>query len=73
MTPPGQIATLILPADAAWDEAPATIARSERLPAWRPGEARIREAADAIRSGMQSGTRHRHAAVRQGAARQGAR
>ena len=54
-TPPGQIATLILPADAAWDEAPETIARAEPLPAWRPGEARIREAADAIRSGMQSG------------------
>jgi len=54
-TPPGQIATLILPADAAWDEAPETIAQAELLPAWRPGEARIREAADAIRRGMQSG------------------
>jgi acetolactate synthase-1/2/3 large subunit len=54
-TPPGQIATLILPADAAWDEAPETIAQAERLSAWRPGEARIREAAEAIRQGMQSG------------------
>jgi acetolactate synthase I/II/III large subunit len=28
-TPPGQIATLILPADAAWSEVPPTIARAE--------------------------------------------
>jgi acetolactate synthase-1/2/3 large subunit len=55
MTPPGQIATLILPADAAWDEAPETVIRSERLPPWHPGEARIREAAAAIRAGMQTG------------------
>jgi acetolactate synthase-1/2/3 large subunit len=55
MTPPGQIATLILPADAAWGEAPETISTAEPVPAWRPGEGRIREAADAIHSGMQSG------------------
>jgi acetolactate synthase-1/2/3 large subunit len=55
-TPPGQIATLILPADAAWDEAPESIARAEALSAWRPGEARIKEAADAIRRGMQAGS-----------------
>jgi acetolactate synthase I/II/III large subunit len=55
MTPPGQIATLILPADAAWDEAPETVVRSERLPPWRPGEARTREAAAAIRDGMRDG------------------
>ncbi|MEO7404213.1 MAG: acetolactate synthase large subunit, partial [Burkholderiales bacterium] len=31
VTPPGRIANLILPADTAWSEAPATIARAERL------------------------------------------
>ena len=51
-TPPGQIATLILPADAAWDEAPEIIAQAERLSPWHPGETRIREAAAAIRRGM---------------------
>ncbi|MBA3478616.1 MAG: acetolactate synthase large subunit [Lautropia sp.] len=56
MTPPGQIATLILPADAAWNEAEQAPIRAERLPAWRPGEAKIRQAADAIRRGMQSGS-----------------
>jgi acetolactate synthase-1/2/3 large subunit len=53
-TPPGQIATLILPANAAWDEAPDTVARSERLSAWRPDEARLKAAVAAIRRGMQS-------------------
>lgn len=56
MTPPGQIATLILPADAAWDEAPAGVARAEPPPPWRAGEARISEATAAIRRGMQAGT-----------------
>jgi acetolactate synthase-1/2/3 large subunit len=55
-TPPGQIATLILPANAAWDEAPASAVRAERLPPWRPSEAKIREAAAAIRRGMQTGS-----------------
>ena len=56
MTPPGQIATLILPADAAWNEAPDTVARAEQPPAWRPREDRLKEAAAAIRRGMQTGT-----------------
>ncbi|NLD55751.1 MAG: acetolactate synthase large subunit [Burkholderiaceae bacterium] len=49
MTPPGQVATLILPADAAWSEAPGEIVQAERPPAWRPDEGRIREAATALR------------------------
>jgi acetolactate synthase-1/2/3 large subunit len=51
MTPPGQAATLILPADAAWGEADGEPVRAERPPAWRPDEARIREAAQALRQG----------------------
>jgi len=56
MTPPGQIATLILPADAAWNEAPEKVVQSERLPAWRAGEARIAQAAAAVRDCRQNGT-----------------
>ncbi|MGE0796838.1 MAG: acetolactate synthase large subunit [Lautropia sp.] len=54
-TPPGRIATLILPADAAWNDAPAVIAGAERAPAWRPDEARVREAAQALRDGRSAG------------------
>ncbi len=55
-SPPGRIATLILAADAAWSEAPEEIAQSEPPPAWRPDEARLREAADALRRSRSDGT-----------------
>ncbi|MDF1585790.1 acetolactate synthase large subunit [Marinimicrococcus flavescens] len=69
MTPPGNIATLILPADAAWGEAAQTIVSSDRRPAApQVDEAAIREAAAAIRSGkrtvlMLSGTALRAGAL----------
>ncbi len=56
MTPPGQIATLILPADAAWSDATTSIARAEQVPAWRPGEAALDAAATALRRGMKDGS-----------------
>jgi acetolactate synthase-1/2/3 large subunit len=51
MTPPGQVATLILPGDTAWDEGsgPAPVAPApERA---RVGEEAIRQSAQALRSG----------------------
>ncbi len=50
-TPPGQIATLILPADTAWNEAPGSAAP---LPAPSPGNAdpdAVKRAIEALRSG----------------------
>lgn len=50
--PPGQIATLILPADAAWSAAPSDIVIPSPRPARaRPAEGRVASAVDAIRSG----------------------
>ena len=71
-TPPGQIATLILPADAAWDEAQAHRAGRGRLPARRRVEA------DARRPRGRSGAALRRCrpsccSAGDGAARQGAR
>lgn len=49
-TPPGQIATLILPADAAWSDAPATVERAQQLTAWRLDENRLRWVAKALKA-----------------------
>ena len=51
MTPPGQVATLILPGDTAWDEGtgPAVVPKvAERA---RVSEDAVKEAARALRSG----------------------
>jgi acetolactate synthase-1/2/3 large subunit len=51
MTPPGQIATLMLPADAAWNSAPEGIAPIAPRPQRKPTSAdRVHRAADAIRA-----------------------
>jgi acetolactate synthase-1/2/3 large subunit len=49
--PPGQIATLITPADATWDESEGAAAVPDAAPPARADEAQIRAAADALRSG----------------------
>lgn len=54
-TPPGHIATLILPADAAWNMARAPLSRTPRAPARSPvPQDAIREAARRLRSGRKS-------------------
>lgn len=55
MTPPGNIATLILPADAAWGEVAGTIVPAGRRPAaLQVDQDAVREAAAAIRSGRRT-------------------
>lgn len=52
MSPPGQIATLILPADTAWDPAPAGAANALPLPRPQPvQDAAVDDAARALKSG----------------------
>jgi acetolactate synthase I/II/III large subunit len=54
-TPPGRVATLILPADAAWTQTQAPLSRPSRAAARPPvAEQRLREAAAAIRSGKRT-------------------
>jgi acetolactate synthase-1/2/3 large subunit len=50
-TAPGKIATLILPADAAWDPAPAQIARAETPARTKVDTATVQAAATALRKG----------------------
>lgn len=50
-TPPGQVATLILPADTAWNEGSGAASVPEPPPRPRVSQAAIREAAEALRSG----------------------
>ncbi len=52
--PPGQIATLILPANAAWDESPERIARAAPVEPKAVDPTLIREAAEALRSGRKT-------------------
>jgi len=52
LTPPGRISTLILPADAAWTEAPRRAAAPQPVAARaRVEDGRVRAAADALRKG----------------------
>ena len=51
---PGRIATLILPANTAWGETNAPVARAEAVPAASVGEAAIAGAAAALRSGRKT-------------------
>ena len=51
MTPPGQVATLILPGDTAWDEGTGPVAVPEIPARARVGEEAVRDAASALRSG----------------------
>src|SRR4051812_41714974 len=51
MTPPGQVATLILPGDTAWDEGSGPVAVAAAPERARVGEDAIRQSAQALRSG----------------------
>ena len=51
MTPPGQVATLILPGDTAWDEGTGPVAVPEIPARARVAEEAVRDAAKALRSG----------------------
>jgi len=52
LTPPGQISTLILPADTAWNETTRGVAKPKPVPSRaKVDEARVREAAEMLRKG----------------------
>jgi acetolactate synthase I/II/III large subunit len=53
-SPPGQIATLILPANVAWDETPGEIERTVPKARKPVDPALVREAAEALRSGLET-------------------
>jgi acetolactate synthase-1/2/3 large subunit len=53
-TPPGKIATLILPANAAWDPAPTQIARAEATARTKVDPATVQAAATALRKGTKT-------------------